>query len=76
MTTREELVEKLGSAFAGHNCDDVADASAELARYELQAQINELKRVLTSVADTLPHIGGNDRSVDAMMKDIWKALSK
>ena len=76
MATREELVEQLASAIEGRNSDDIADASAALARFETRSEIDSLKQVLRLVADTLPHIGGNERSVDALMRQIRHHISE
>ena len=35
-----------------------------------QAEIDRLKRVLKIVADTLPFVGGNQTSVDSLMREI------
>jgi len=37
---------------------------------QAEGKITELKSVLRLIADTLPHIGGNDRSVQSLLREI------
>ena len=74
MKTIEQLKEALESAIGGGNTGDIEQASADLADARRQAEIGNLKRVLTTVLNTLPHIGGNARSIDSLMKEIRKVL--
>ena len=41
-----------------------------VAADRVQTEIDRLKRVLKIVADTLPFLGGNQMSVDSLMREI------
>ena len=70
MKTIKQLEEALEAAHGGQNATDIEMASAELAEARATEEIRRLKSVLKIVADTLPFIGGNPRSVENLLREI------